>query len=357
MQILLKTIHKLFSRKEPANIPSAPSNELKQTRISHEFDITSYTPTNHENACICLIDIVNFSKWCNDKKPTHIFETMTLYNKFLSELIAPFDDVDKIELVGDSVLILAGFRDKHSVSTKVSSIIQLSKNILSRIDYIRSIFDGDTSVRIGVHVGDIFSGFIENPRKFQLFGNSINVASRLEQSSLAGTFTISECAYRFYLEEFDPVDDLNPVCFGNPVVSFFKGVGKIGSITGYIHMNKVLIADDDELSLISLKQGVHIKYALDSDFVYTIDECVEKMKQYMFDMCIVDIYFVNETSYNGLREFRSWERTHRRKRQKVIVASVSINEDTIRLYDDLVDGFIDKTKVFNLENYPDLEVD
>ena len=45
-------------------------------RISEDCDITSYTPTSHKNACICMIDIVNFSKWCHDKEPFQIFETM-----------------------------------------------------------------------------------------------------------------------------------------------------------------------------------------------------------------------------------------------------------------------------------------
>ena len=61
---------------------------------SHIF--TDYQPTNHKDACICIIDIVNFSPWCGNRSPKTIFSTMTIYNSFLCDLIKQYEDVEKI---------------------------------------------------------------------------------------------------------------------------------------------------------------------------------------------------------------------------------------------------------------------
>ena len=324
--------------------------------LRESLDITTSKPTSHKDACICMIDIVNFSKWCSNKRPEHIFDTMTLYNTFLSHLIDPFDDVEKIELVGDSVLIMAGLTEITEVHTRVKNILNLSANILDRLEYIQSIFDKDTSLRIGIHVGDVYSGFIENPVKFQLFGNSINTASRLESSSLPGTFTISESACRWFLET--PEAQLSEYNFvlGNPIISCFKGVGSLGSLSGYVRQrNKALVADDDQLALMTFGRVVKLKYNLDSVYGHTIEEVFELMKRSVYEICILDVYFVNATVFSGLREFRYWEKIHRVSRQKIIIASVEINEDMKRMYDDMAEGFVNKTEIFNLDQYPDID--
>ena len=272
-----------------------------QVRISREsLDVSTSKPTSHKDACICMIDVVNFSKWCNNKRPEHIFETMTLYNTFLSNLIDPFDDVEKIELVGDSVLIMAGLTEITQVHTRVKNILNLSANILDGLEYIQSIFDKDTSLRIGIHMGDVYSGFIANPVKFQLFGNSINTASRLESSSLPGTFTISESACRWFLETPEAQLPEYNFVLGNPIVSCFKGVGSLSSLSGYVLQNKALVADDDQLALMTFGRIVKLKYNLDSVYGHTIDEVFELMKRSVYEICILDVYFVNATVFSGL---------------------------------------------------------
>lgn len=312
-------------------------------------------PKSHKDACICMIDIVNFSKWCNNKQPEEIFKTMTLYNMFLSDLITPFVDVEKIELVGDSVLIMAGLTQMTGVDTRVKNIVDLSVSILSHMEYIQSIFDKDISLRIGIHIGDVYSGFIENPTKFQLFGNSINTASRLERSSIPGTFTVSESAYRWFFRNPTP-EFMEKFIFGNPIVCRFKGMGKVETRTGYIKQQKALIADDDQVALSSLERVAKMKYNLDSVYAHSVEDVFETMKRYVFEVCILDIYFANITVFSGLLEFRQWEKIHRQSKQTIILASAEIDEDYYihQTYNNFMEGFVNKNKMFELTQYPEL---
>jgi class 3 adenylate cyclase len=146
-----------------------------------------------ENAIVCMIDLCNFSSWCDDKSSSVVFETMTKYNVFLKNLLGKFKDLEKVELVGDCVMVV-GWISHNAKRSKlvVNQMIEFAMDMLTNIEKIQNIFEDDTiSIRIGIHEGKISSGFISNPRKFQVFGRSVNLASRIEAAATKGTCWIS----------------------------------------------------------------------------------------------------------------------------------------------------------------------
>ena len=322
---------------------------MSKGRVSDE---DFYEPQNHINACICMIDIVNFSAWCNTRSPAEIFRAMTEYNRVLSTLIEKYAGVRKIEMVGDCVMIMGGW-GTCCVHRNVLNIINLTIDILEMIESIRDIFDQRTSLRIGIHTGDIYSGFIENPKKFQLFGNSINVASRLESYSLPGTFTISQNTHNYLGPQETFCERIKDV-LGKPKSTNLKGVGKVVCISGFLKKNSILIADDDEMACEIFARVCFRKYKFPSTFVYTINDTLEKLKENLYSLCILDVNFVDTQIIGGLLEFRDWEVCHRNIRQRILLTTIDI-DDALRLeYSELVDGYIDKQDIFSYDKYPSL---
>lgn len=343
----------LFSNKLKNN--QTVLDKTTNTRLSTEYDITSYIPTNHNNACICMIDIVNFSSWCSDKTPQEIFSTMTNYNGLISNLIDEYIDVDKVELVGDSIMIIGGFRDVFDTHVNVKNIINLAIDIISNLEKIVEIFDTNSiSIRIGIHCGDIYSGFIENPRKFQLFGNSINIASRLEAYSFPGTFTISQSTYS-HLNSSDITPGMSEI-FGKQKHTVLKGVGSIGCIMCFLPQKDALIADDNLNTIEIFKRLVYMKYNLNSKGVNTIKETFDLMKQNTYPVCILDVHFIDVSVWGSLREFRNWESVFRRTRQKVILTTTCIDDSIKEEYSEFVDGYIDKMNMYHLDVYPKIYI-
>jgi class 3 adenylate cyclase len=350
MMNILKYISKLIVKDK---IQLTKPNE---NSFSSSIDFDLYPPTNHEDACICMIDIVNFSKWCNDKSPESIYITMTAYNTFLSEYIDKYEDVHKIELVGDSVLIVSGmhrFGARLDASTTVTNMIYLSIDILTNLNQIQEIFDNKhISLRIGIHLGNVYSGFIQNPKKFQLFGNSINIASRLESNSLPGTFTISTNTFKkLDLTKIPPQFNV----LGKSKSCMLKGVGNVDIMTGFINKDAILIADDDYVFLEIFTRTCSRIYKKDCVPCDSIHKTFAFMKENTYFLCIVDVHFMDNIIYGSLKEFRDWELVYRKTRQIILLMTIDI-ENIKDSYLNLVDGFLDKSNVCDYSTYPSQEM-
>lgn len=338
------------------------SSKIDILSFDDNFKRKSLETRHHQNVCICMIDIVNFSKWCSIQEPQNIFNVMTLFNQFLSKRITLFDDIEKIELVGDSVLIIGGFENSTNVSKNVFDIIKLSESILYDLHKFKELFrfgsNSINSLRIGIHVGDIYSGFINNPSKFQVFGNAINIASRLEGITVPGTFSISSLALSFLEDKY--MNKLN-CTFGKEVEPTLKGVGAINYCSAYINKNEILIADDDSIFLEVLKKIIS-KCTLSKCITETsIDEVWCRLRENIYTCAIIDINFGYNTVFNLLKNFRIWESIYRKTQQKIYIISSFDNDDEMKRINDkyshMYQGFINKNTICQLDENKNLIAD
>lgn len=160
-------------------------------RIDDIYDEGNFT--NYQEAVICMIDICNYSRWCNDKSAIHIFNVMQEYNSLLNTYIKKQNLLEKIEIVGDCVMVVGWIYSEDMYDNAVNQSVQFATEILKNLDKIKNIFnDNNISVRIGIHRGYASCGFMNKPRKFQVFGNTVNLASRLESIADNGTCVISD---------------------------------------------------------------------------------------------------------------------------------------------------------------------
>jgi class 3 adenylate cyclase len=174
----------------------------------------------HKSVCICMIDIVNFTQWCGEDTPRNVFHVMSKYNALVLDLLNQYDDIEKIEMVGDSMMILGGLRNVHPKKETMENMLLFARDLINNIPCIQRIFrDPRISLRIGIHVGDILIGVVTEPTRIQVYGNSICVASRLEQSSSPGAIMVSES----FLDNIVIPDNMS---ISKPVMIRFKGVEK-----------------------------------------------------------------------------------------------------------------------------------
>ncbi|MEM7508153.1 MAG: adenylate/guanylate cyclase domain-containing protein [Pseudomonadota bacterium] len=143
----------------------------------------------HEDACVLFADIVGFTSMSEKMTPQALVD---LLNEIFTRFDAITDDLDleKIKTIGDCYMVAGGLpstraRDPQHIALAALRMQETVAEISER--------EGTTlKIRAGVHTGPVVAGVI-GQRKFvyDLWGDTVNTASRLESSAAPGTIQIS----------------------------------------------------------------------------------------------------------------------------------------------------------------------
>jgi class 3 adenylate cyclase len=111
--------------------------------------------------------------------------------------------MEKIKTIGDSYLCVSGVPDtnSHNPLNTVAAAIDIIKAIkeLRLKGNENSYFD----IRIGIHTGPLVAGVVgEKKFAFDIWGDTVNTASRMEQNSEANKINISRTTYDLVKEKY-----------------------------------------------------------------------------------------------------------------------------------------------------------
>jgi adenylate cyclase len=155
---------------------------------------------NFEGASILFADLVGFTPMTAKMAP---IEMVNLLNEIFSrfdELVDKYD-LEKIRTIGDSYMVASGVprvRPDHA-----HAIVSMA---LEMRDYIYTLppVDGKRiEFRIGINSGPVVGGVIGRKKfVYDLWGDAVNVASRMESHGLANQIQITQATYRIIQKDF-----------------------------------------------------------------------------------------------------------------------------------------------------------
>ena len=125
---------------------------------------------------------------------------MQLLDFYLESLTPLFKNTDskKIKTIGDAYMFVSGLNEatKDNASNAVSAGIDMLQAIRESEAEIMSRFGAHFNFRIGMHTGRTVSGVVGKIKyAFDIWGDSVNIAARMEQNSEPGKINISEDTY------------------------------------------------------------------------------------------------------------------------------------------------------------------
>lgn len=119
----------------------------------------------------------------------------------LNSIFSGFDEtamelgVEKIKTIGDAYMAAAGVPDGRSDHAEV--IVEMALRMLSQVEALNLEMEYPMNIRIGVHSGPVVAGIIGSHRFiYDVWGDTVNFASRLETTSAPGRVQVSEVTAR-----------------------------------------------------------------------------------------------------------------------------------------------------------------
>ena len=142
-------------------------------------------------------DISGFTAWSSVREPAQVFVLLeTIYQAF--DKIAKQRRVFKVETVGDCYVAVCGLpepRKDHAVvmSLFARDCMKKMKELVRELEVTLGPDTADLANRFGLHSGPCTAGVLRGERaRFQLFGDTVNTAARMESTGLRNKIHISQ---------------------------------------------------------------------------------------------------------------------------------------------------------------------
>lgn len=170
----------------------------------HKVTNIEQTPTSprpiamlYENTTIIFADMVGFTSWSSKRQPVQVFELLeTVYKAF--DAIAVRRRVFKVETIGDCYVAVAGLpmaQPDHAVimTRFTSDCIEKMNQLAGELSKRLGADTAKLAMRVGLHSGSVTGGVLRGDKsRFQLFGDTMNTASRMESNSMPGLIHVSQ---------------------------------------------------------------------------------------------------------------------------------------------------------------------
>jgi len=163
--------------------------------IATELKANGSTIARHyDNVTVLFTDFVNFTEAGERMSPQTLIDELHTCFKAFDDITTKYS-VEKIKTIGDAYLAVAGLPSADALHAEhvVRAAIEINAFIEDRFAKLGS---STFEIRIGIHSGSVVAGIV-GVKKFayDIWGDTVNTAARMEQSSMAGRINISQTTY------------------------------------------------------------------------------------------------------------------------------------------------------------------
>ena len=177
-------------------LPKETAEELKEKGTA--------TPRHYEMVSVLFTDFVGFTKIAEKLTAEQLVEELNKSFRHFDKIIDKYG-LEKIKTIGDAYMCAGGIPVPNT--TNPFDIVRAGLEIR---DYMASLKaekeargEDFWELRIGIHTGDVIAGVVgKNKFAYDIWGDAVNTASRMESSGVPGKVNISGATYELIKDKF-----------------------------------------------------------------------------------------------------------------------------------------------------------
>ena len=158
----------------------------------------------HPSVTVFFSDFKDFTKITQNLEPEQLVAEIDRCFKFFDRVMEKYG-LEKIKTIGDAYMCAGGIPVEDSESPKkvVHAALEIQEFLMS---YGRKASEEGKpffEARIGIHTGPVIGGIVGIKKfAFDIWGETVNTAARMEQSSEVGKVNISESTFQLVKDDF-----------------------------------------------------------------------------------------------------------------------------------------------------------
>lgn len=173
-------------------LPSSIAERLKQG----EYKIAD----SHDMVTVMFADLVDFTSLSAGMTPDQLVDLLNqVFTGF--DALAEKYGLEKIKTIGDAYMLIGGApigRADHAEA--VANMALEVEDLLKKISFD---FGKPLNMRIGINSGPVVAGVIGNLKfSYDLWGDTVNLARRMEQFGIAGEIQVAEFTHQLLQEKY-----------------------------------------------------------------------------------------------------------------------------------------------------------
>jgi adenylate cyclase len=153
---------------------------------------------------VLFSDIQGFTKIAEEMNPEILIDELDKFFFHFDSVVEKFD-IEKIKTIGDAYMCAGGIPEKNR--TNPVEVVLAALEMQAYMLQMKGTTDMEGvkfwDIRIGIHTGTVIAGVVGHKKMtYDIWGDTVNTASRMETSGEAGKVNISGTTYEFVKEFF-----------------------------------------------------------------------------------------------------------------------------------------------------------